>query len=98
MHSLLLDVLSRLGLPAPKRHIKVSTAMTLATLLENIYKLLGIAKEPPITRYGISVLAHSKTFKVDKMLRDFGPPSVAMHDGVERYIQWKLQEKPKENL
>nr|MDU9046804.1 NAD(P)-dependent oxidoreductase [Candidatus Electrothrix aestuarii] len=92
MHSLLLDVLSRLGLPAPKRHIKVSTAMTLATVLENIYKFLGIAKEPPITRYGISVLAHSKTFNVEKMLRDFGPPSVSMREGVERYIQWKMQD------
>lgn len=89
-HSLLLSVMSRLGLPEPKRHLKVTTAMTLATIIEGIYKVLNISKEPPITRYGISVLAHSKTFNVNKMLHDFGPPSVSMSEGVERYIQWEL--------
>ena len=90
-HSLLLTVLDRLGLPAPKRHLKASTAMTIATFIETVYTILGLTREPPITRYGISVLIHSKTFLVDKMLRDFGSPSVSMSEGVERYIQWKLR-------
>lgn len=89
-NSLLVMIMSRLGLAVPKRHVKAKTAMQIATLLENIFEILQLKHEPPITRYGISVLAHSKTFNVNKMLRDFGAPSVSMSEGIERFIQWEL--------
>ncbi|WP_240222838.1 NAD-dependent epimerase/dehydratase family protein [Rheinheimera hassiensis] len=89
--SLLLTVLHRLGMPAPKRRINVNTAMRLAAVLEWLYHTLRIKKEPPLTRYGVSVLTHSKTFDVSRMLADFGPPSVSVAEGIEHFIRWQLQ-------
>jgi len=89
--SLLLSVLERLDLPKPTRHFKVSTAMKLAGALEWIYTTLHITKEPPLTRYGVSVLANSKTFDVTRMLNDFGPPSVSLSEGVDRFVEWQKQ-------
>lgn len=84
--TLLLSVLERLELPAPKRRVKVKHAMVLAGIIETLYRWCGIANEPPLTRYGVSVLAHSKTFDVTKMLSDLGPPTVSLTEGVERFI------------
>lgn len=85
--ALLLDVLQRLGLPTPTRRLKVQHAMWLAGALEAIYRCFRITREPPLTRYGVSVLAHSKTFDVRKMLADFGPPSVSLAAGVTEFIE-----------
>ncbi|WP_370979408.1 NAD-dependent epimerase/dehydratase family protein [Agaribacterium sp. ZY112] len=87
--ALLLDVLKRLDIALPKRRIKAATAMRLASLVESVYKALAIKKEPPLTRYGVSVMVHSKTFDVSRMLKDFGPPSVSISEGVDRFIEWQ---------
>ena len=64
--------------------------MTLAGVVEWFYRTFKIESEPPLTRYGVSVLAHSKTFDVSKMLADFGPPSMTIEQGIEQFIQWQL--------
>ncbi|WP_445765991.1 NAD-dependent epimerase/dehydratase family protein [Rheinheimera sp.] len=89
--SLLRTVLQRLGMPAPKRRLNVNTAMRLAAVLEWLYRTLRIAKEPPLTKYGVSVLTHSKTFDVSRMLADLGPPSVSIAEGIEQFIRWQQQ-------
>lgn len=89
MQPLLLSVLERLGLPKPKKTLRIETAMGIATVIEAIYRLFRLSGEPPLTRYGVSVLAHSKTFDVSKMLRDFGPPSVSIEEGITQFIQWQ---------
>lgn len=90
MQALLLEVLSRLGLPRPKKTLTIGKAMLLASAIEGVYRLLRIQSEPPITRYGVSVLAHSKTFDVSKMLRDFGPPRLTIKQGIDQFIEWQL--------
>jgi 2-alkyl-3-oxoalkanoate reductase len=85
----LLDVFARLGVAAPTRRITVSQAMLAASVMECTYRLLRLEGEPPVTRYGVTVFAYSKTFDVARMLRDLGPPSISLEEGVARFIAWQ---------
>jgi nucleoside-diphosphate-sugar epimerase len=92
IQSLLLQILQRLGLPAPTRRVSVANALRAATVAEWIYRLLRLPGEPPITRFGVGVFAYSKTFDVSRTLSDLGPPSVTLDEGVERFIAWQKQQ------
>jgi len=87
--SFLQDVFTRLDLPAPRRRIPMSRAMTAGACIETLYRFLPFLGEPPITRFGVSVFAYSKTMDVTKSLRELGPPSVSLDEGVERFVRWQ---------
>jgi 2-alkyl-3-oxoalkanoate reductase len=80
----LLDILDRLGIPAPRKRVSVRMAMRMAGLIETLWFLPGI--EPPITRFGVHVFAYSKTFDVSKMRAHFGPPRISIAEGVARTV------------
>jgi 2-alkyl-3-oxoalkanoate reductase len=86
------SVFAQLGLPAPTRRIPVRRAMRFATTVEALYTMLPFLGEPPLTRFGVSVFAYSKTFNVAKSLRDLGPPSVSLEDGVDRFVRWQCEQ------
>ncbi|WP_299997264.1 NAD(P)-dependent oxidoreductase [uncultured Cedecea sp.] len=86
------EVLERFNLPAPKRQISVKQLMLIARLIEGGYRLLGIKKMPPITRFGVGVFGYSKTLDVRAALADFGPPSCTLSDGLDRFIQYYLEQ------
>lgn len=88
LQSFLLDLLLRLGVPAPTRRVPVKLAMAAAGLLELTHALLFPSREPAITRFGIHVFAYSKTFDVTKMLATMGAPRVSLREGVERTVAW----------
>jgi len=90
----LLQLLERLGIPHPRRQVRVATAMVAAGLLETLHRLFLPGKEPPITRFGVSVFAYSKTFDVSKMLGVFGPPRIPVREGGERFVQWVQDTQP----
>jgi nucleoside-diphosphate-sugar epimerase len=85
----LFRIFARLGIALPARRVSVATAMRAAWASEAAYRLLRLHGEPPITRFGVSVFAFSKTFDVSRMLRDLGPPTVSLDEGVERFIAWQ---------
>jgi nucleoside-diphosphate-sugar epimerase len=85
----LLDIFARLGLRAPSRRVSVRAAFRIAAVTEVVHSLLHLPGEPPITQYGVGVFAWSKTFDVRKSVRDMGPPSVALADGVESFLEWQ---------
>jgi nucleoside-diphosphate-sugar epimerase len=87
----LLETLRALGLPAPVRRLKISTAMRAARVTEALYKWLRLPGEPPVTQFGIGVFAYSKTFDVSKTLVSFGPPSVSLEEGVRRFVAWQRE-------
>lgn len=89
LQDLLLDVLRRLDLPAPRRRVRVATAMRAAGWTERLYRWLHLPGEPPITRFGVSVFAYSKTFDPARTLAEFGPPSLSIADGVARFVAWQ---------
>jgi nucleoside-diphosphate-sugar epimerase len=80
---------AELGLPVPSRPLNASTGLRLAGAVEMIYRLLPFLGEPPLTRFGVSVFAYSKTFDVSRALRDLGPPSVSLADGLKQFIAWQ---------
>lgn len=86
----LLTAFEKLGLPRPQRRVSLRLARTAATAGEWIYRLLRLPGEPPITRFGVAVFTQSKTFDVTRALRDLGPPSVSLEEGVERFVAWQL--------
>lgn len=86
---LLGSIFEQLNLRPPQRHLSVRRAMALATLIEKTYMLLPFLGEPPLTRFGVSVFAYSKTFDVTKARRDLGPPSVSLTEGVDRFVRWQ---------
>lgn len=88
----LVDVFRRLGLPTPTRRVSARTAMAVAAATEAFYRLLGLAGEPPITRFGVGVLAWSKTFDVGRALADLGPPSVSLAEGVDAFVRWQREQ------
>jgi nucleoside-diphosphate-sugar epimerase len=83
------SILSRLGIPGPTRCIPVRRAMAAANLVEGVHRLLPFLGEPPLTRFGVSVFAYSKTFRVTKSLRDLGEPSISLEEGVNRFVAWQ---------
>jgi 2-alkyl-3-oxoalkanoate reductase len=89
IYAFLGEVCARLGLPAPQRTVSAAQAMRVARAVESIYRLLPFLGEPPVTPFGVSVFAYSKTFDVARALRDLGPPSVSLAEGLERFIAWQ---------
>lgn len=87
--SFLGGVFTQLGLPEPTRRVSAKRAMRLAGVIEALYRTIPVLGEPPITRFGVSVFAYSKTFNVAKALRDLGPPSVSIGEGVARFVDWQ---------
>jgi 2-alkyl-3-oxoalkanoate reductase len=85
----LTNILGRLGLPRPRRRVPVRLALAAAGAVELTYRALSLRNEPPITRFGVSVFAYSKTFDVSKAIRVLGPPAVSLEEGTERFIQWQ---------
>lgn len=87
--TLLADILGKLGLPAPTRRLSVETAMQIAGVMELASKSLFSWREPPVTRFGVSSLAFSKTVDITKASRDFGPPPVSLAQGLDRFVAWQ---------
>lgn len=92
IQSFLLRIFGALGLATPTRSIPRDRALLIGTALEWIFKLFLPWKEPPITRFGVGVLAFSKTFDVSKSLRLLGAPSVSLEDGLQSFIEWQKQQ------
>lgn len=90
LRELLHTVLQRLGIAPPRRRVHVATALRAAAVTEWVYRLLRLRSEPPITRFGVSVFAYSKTFDVARQLADFGRPAVSIDQGVEHFVAWQL--------
>lgn len=88
IHEFLEDVFKKLSLPYKKITVSIPIAMFFAKHLENFYKLFSIKKEPPITTFGVGVFAYSKTFNIQKTIKQFGVPPYSNKDGVDNFINW----------
>jgi nucleoside-diphosphate-sugar epimerase len=86
-------VFDQLGVPRPTRRIHVRTALRVAGVLEALHRVLPFLGEPPITRFGVSVFAWSKTFDVRKALTHLGPPSISLTDGVDAFVRWQKAQR-----
>jgi nucleoside-diphosphate-sugar epimerase len=87
------SALERLGYPAPERTMRVETAFAIAGALETASRLALGYWEPPLTRFGVEVMAYSKTFNPAKMQAAFGPPPVSVAEGLDRFVEWQRRRR-----
>ena len=81
-------VLELAGLP-PVPKVSAATAWCVGSSLEAIYRLLGIAQEPMMTRFLAAQLSTSHYFAIDRTRRDFGyRPTVSTAEGMRRLGRW----------
>ncbi len=87
-----LDLLARIGLRPRLRRVPPGLVRAAAGAGELVSAHLLDHREPPLTRFGVSVLSRSKTFDVGRMLRDLGRPAVPLAESVERLVaDWSAQ-------
>ena len=86
LYPFLLGVLRRLGNAPSPRRVPLGAAMALAAAGELASALLLGYREPPLTRFGVSMLGYSRTFDPAKCRRDLGPPAVSLAEGVDRLV------------
>jgi nucleoside-diphosphate-sugar epimerase len=79
-------VCAELGLTPPRRRMQVATALRFARVVEFVHRALPFLGEPPVTAFGVSVFAYSKTLDAARAFRDLGPPSVDLEEGFRRFI------------
>ena len=83
------DILKAAGLKPVKGSISKQTAWLMGSVLEFLYKILSIEKEPPMTRFVANELATSHWFDISAAKRDLGySPRVSIKEGLKMLEDW----------
>jgi len=84
-----LDLLfNELGKKPNYRKMNVNVMYLLASIIEFIYKLFHIYKEPMITKYNICTLGYSQTLNIEKAKKDLGyKPKISLKEGIKNYAK-----------
>ena len=81
------DILEAVSAPRVTKSISYRTARRLGGILEATYRLLGIRREPRLTRFLAAQLAHSHYFDITAARRDLGyRPVVSMAEGLSTFL------------
>ena len=83
------SLLEELKLPAVTKSISFKHAVVLGGILEKVYKIFRIKKEPPMTRFLAAQLARSHYFNIDQARNDFGyEPVVTKKEGMKYLLNY----------
>lgn len=88
LYPFLFSVLDELRLPRPSRRVPVPVAMALARASELVSAALLGYREPPITTFGVTMFAYSKTFDVSHCRALLGEPPISLDEGRRRLVAW----------
>jgi nucleoside-diphosphate-sugar epimerase len=81
------ELVTRAGYKPPSRTISPKRAVQIATLLETLYRALGVRSEPPLTRLTAVQMARSRWFDLSAARRDLGyGPRITIEEGLERTV------------
>ena len=81
-------ILAAGGAPPVTKTVSVWKAKLAGRILERVYRLFGIAAEPPMTRFVATQLSTSHWYDISAAKRDFGyVPKVSMEVGLELLSQ-----------
>ncbi len=87
-------ILGAAGLPPVRRSVSRRTAWAVGALLEGVYKICRIQKEPLMTRFLAEELATAHWFDITAARKDLGyVPRVSIDEGMERLRAW-LNRRP----
>jgi 2-alkyl-3-oxoalkanoate reductase len=82
------DILALAKLPPLKKTISFSAAWRLGVVLETAHRLLGLAREPRMTRFLAAQLAKHHYFDIRRAKADFDySPQVSTAEGMERLAE-----------
>jgi nucleoside-diphosphate-sugar epimerase len=83
------ELIERAGLPPAKGAISARAAMRVAAILEQIYTLARIDREPPLTRMMVAQMSMSHWFDHRAAARDFGYTApITTEEGLRRTAEW----------
>jgi nucleoside-diphosphate-sugar epimerase len=82
-------IVAAAGLPPVRQHISVKSALIAGAICEIVYRLCGIAAEPPLTRFLAHQLSSPHWFNIGAAQRDLGyRPLVSIDEGMDRLAAW----------
>jgi len=83
MRVFLTALLATEGVKAPDRSVPGAVARGTAAVLERVWRMLGIASEPPVLALAAGQMSRHCTIRIDKIRRDLGyAPLVSVSDGL----------------
>jgi nucleoside-diphosphate-sugar epimerase len=83
------DLFDRLGIDKITKEVSFTTAYRAGLLMEKLYLLLRLKKEPKMTRFLAEQLAKSHYFATHRAADDLGyKPLVSTEEGLRRTIAW----------
>jgi 2-alkyl-3-oxoalkanoate reductase len=79
------EILALAGVPGVRRHVSLATAWRVGAVLEAVYRVLGVRREPRMTRFLAAQLGTSHYFDISAARRDLGyHPQVSTAEGMRR--------------
>ncbi len=86
--------LTSLGLEPPSQRVPKHLALCAAAFLEAYAKLTCSRKEPPLTRYGVGILANHFTLDITRARTQLSyAPIMSSYEGINEYITWYKQSR-----
>ncbi len=82
-------IFADLGYPPIRRSVSSRWAFRAARALEALSGVTANRWEPPLTRFGVEVMVHSKTFDVSKATAEFGAPPVPLEEARRNFVSWQ---------
>lgn len=91
MRQVLSVLFEALGTPMRERAVPFSVVYALAALSEVLHRHVLTGREPTLTRYGVIVLARSRTLDISAAQRDFGyTPGPSVEQGILAFAEdWR---------
>ena len=74
----------------PPKYLKINLNLMygVSSIIEFIYKLFHIYKEPMITKYNICTLGYSQTLNIEKAKKDLNYiPKMTLSEGIKKYAE-----------
>ena len=82
-------ILAAAGRPPIERRMRPVTALAAGAVFEALYGLLGLRREPPLTRFLARQLSTAHWFDIAAARRDLGyEPRVSIDEGLRRLAEW----------
>jgi nucleoside-diphosphate-sugar epimerase len=83
------EILALVDLPPVAKSVSLGTASRVGAVCEAAYRVLGLKREPPMTRFLAAQLATSHWFDISAARRDLGyEPRVSTAEGMRRLGEW----------
>lgn len=93
LHEILEKLFQTLQIEWRKRKMNYQFIFFVASMVERFYKSFLPNQEPVLTKYTVSVLAHTQTLNITAAKDDLGyVPRVSIDKGIEKFAKWWEEE------